>query len=572
MDTLLQNFWTPTSTDLFWFSPELALVGTIVMLLVVPIIMGKSARTSGRIALFGTVATIVLTLRVAGVVQTQGISGLAPPAAAGMLILDNLAIYFKIVLMLFMAGIIGLWFIGSAEKERNGPEFFVIFAGSALGMVLMAGTLNLLMMAIAIEMASLPSYAIVGFKKRNRAAAEASLKYVVFGGISAAIMLYGISLLYGIFGTLNFAHIAPRAAVMLHEGQNTLILGFALICTLGGILFKIAAVPFHFWCPDVFEGAKIEVTAWLSVSSKAAAIVLLLRLVDAFSVGAVSEGLSAAIFNNLALGLAIIAAITCTWGNFAAYRQRNIKRLLAYSSIAHAGYMLMACSIFMHPGLLGAGYSIGQSPMGAVLVYIMLYAIMNLGVFAVAAMVIWQTGSEDIDAFNGLGRRSAWLAVPMLFCLVSLVGLPPFAGFIGKYWLLLALGEAGTAYASVQSLGTIYWTLIVIAGTNTLISLFFYFRIIKAMFLTDDGQPAFTPSITGATMANLCGIALLVMGVFYIQQPRDMAEKYATHLFQPAAAMTHTMTTTQDVYNEKPNAADPDFRLTTIDHEQEGAQ
>jgi NADH-quinone oxidoreductase subunit N len=476
--------------------------------------------------------TIVLAWRVGGDVRAEGVSGLAPAAAAGMLIVDNLAIYFKIVLMLFMVGVTALWFIGSAERERYGPEFFVLFVGSALGMVLMASTLNLLMMAIAIEMASLPSYAIVGFNKRNRAAAEASLKYVIFGGVSAAIMLYGISLLYGVFGTLNFGHIAPQAAIMLHEGTHSTIIGLGLLCTMGGIAFKIAAVPFHFWCPDVFEGAKIEVTAWLSVSSKAAAIVLLMRLVDAFSVGAVSRGVPVVAFNGVAFALAIMAAVTCTWGNFAAYRQNNVKRLLAYSSIAHAGYMMMACAIFTNPGFFGVAAYQDHSPMGAVLVYVMLYAVMNLGVFGVAAMVIWQTGSEEIDAFNGLGRRCPWLAVPMLFCLVSLVGLPPFAGFIGKYWLLLALGESGSALAHAGSLGAIYWTLLVVAVVNTLISLFFYFRIVKAMYLTDDGQSAFSPPALGAAMVNACGVALVLMGVIFIQQPRDLADRHASNLYQ----------------------------------------
>ena len=497
-----------TPSDLFLFSPELAMVGTLVLLLIAPLVAGRSTTMAGRIALFGALVTVVLSIRVAGEVAEGGVGGLAPPEAAGMLILDRLTVYFKILLMLFLAGIIALWFVGSADSERHGTEFFILLLGSALGMVLMTSTLNLLMIVIAVELASLPSYAIVGFDKRNRAAAEASLKYAVFGAVCAALMLYGVSLLYGLYHTLDVSTIAGLMANEIAAGQNTLVIGLALLLFLGGIAFKIAAVPFHFWCPDAFEGAKIEVTTWLSVSSKAAALVLLLRLVDAFSAAAASES----------LGPQTLVALA--WGNFAAYRQNNIKRLLAYSSIAHAGYMMMAAAIFVYPD---ANLALFHSPIAAVLVYLLIYAIMNLGAFSVAAMVSWQTGSEDIDAFNGLGRRSPWLAAAMACCLVSLVGLPPFGGFIAKLWLLLALGEQG---------GALYWSLVIVLVLNTLISLFYYLRIVKTMYLLDDErQPAFTPPLGGAALVNLCAVALLVLGVLLIAGPKNLANRYSRQLF-----------------------------------------
>ncbi len=547
---MFEQFWIPTVTDLTRFAPELTLVATLVALLVAPLIMGRSAKTAGWIALLGTAATILATLRVGGSVHAEGISGLARPAAAGMLILDNLTVYFKIVLMLFLAGVTILWFIGSAEKEQHGEEFFVLLVGSALGMVLMTATLNLLMIVIAIELASLPSYAIVAFNKRNRTAAEASLKYVIFGGVSAAIMLYGVSLLYGLYHTLNVADIAARAVVHLNTGHNSAIICIALFCFFAGVAFKIAAVPFHFWCPDAFEGAQIEVTTWLSVSSKAAALVLLLRIVDAFSAATAAHSMviQITVLSGLAWGLGIIAAVTCTWGNFAAYRQQNVKRMLAYSSIAHAGYMLMAAAIFVHPNAPA-----DHSPIAAVLVYLLIYAFMNLGAFGIVAMVQWKTGGETVDAFNGLGRRAPWIAVPMVFCLVSLVGLPPFAGFIAKVWLLLALGEAGN---------TLCWTLIVVAVFNTLVSLFFYFRIVKAMFLVDDGRDAFTPPIAGTALVNVCGLILILFGVIFINQPRDIAKRYAANLFTPAVLKPHdrrataTSTTPPDLASMRTELAD----------------
>ncbi len=522
MPSTLDITWFPTLRDLFLFSPELALVGTLVLLLLAPLVAGRSTATAGRIALFGSLVTIVLTISVAREVVDGGLSGLAPPEAAGMLILDRLTVFFKILLMLFLAGVILLWFIGSAESERHGTEFFVLLVGSALGMSLMTSTLNLLMIVVAIEMASLPSYTIVGFDKRNRKAAEASLKYAVFGAVSAAVMLYGVSLLYGLYHTLNVGVIAEQVTAQLAAGENTIVIGLALLLFLGGIAFKIAAVPFHFWCPDAFEGAKIEVTTWLSVSSKAAALVLLLRLVDVFSAAAAGQYLGQEPLVVLAWVIGGIAAVTSTWGNFAAYRQSNVKRLLAYSSIAHAGYMMMAAAIFVYPD---PNRAFDHSPIAAVLVYLLIYAIMNFGAFSVAAMVSWRTGSEHIDAFTGLGRRAPWLAVAMACCLVSLVGLPPFGGFIAKLWLLLALGEQG---------GSLYWSLVIILVANTLISLFYYLRIVKAMYLVDDErQPAFSPSAAGVAMVNLCAVALLVLGVLFITGPRNVANQYAQRLFSP---------------------------------------
>jgi NADH-quinone oxidoreductase subunit N len=218
----------------------------------------------------------------------------------------------------------------------------------------------------------------------------------------------------------------------------------------------------------------------------------------------------------------MLAALTCTYGNFAAYKQSSVKRLLAYSSIAHAGFMMMAAAMFVHPLTEGAYLAIG-----AVLFYLVIYLFMNLGAFGVTALVVWRTGRDDIDAFTGLGRRAPWLAVPMLFCLVSLVGIPPFGGFMAKYWLLYALGQHGDDYYSL------YWVLVVIAVVNTLISLFYYFRVARQMFLTDDEQPALPAPIGGLALVNLCAVMLLVTGLFVVGPIRRTTDRYAQNLFQP---------------------------------------
>lgn len=534
MNGLLDTIWMPSAEQLFWFSPELALVGTIVVILVASVILGRRPGLTAAITLIGAAATVLLTLRVAHVVAGGGHSGLSPEAGAGMLIADNLAVYFKLVLMLFLGGVTALWWIGSARTERNAPEFFVLLIGSALGMTLMVSTLNLLMMVIAIEMASLSSFALVAFDKTNRRAAEAALKYAIFGAVSTALMLYGVSLLYGLFATLNVGVIADRAVAAFVAGDNVLLLGLALLAVLCGIAFKISAVPFHFWCPDAFEGAKIEVTTWLSVVSKAAGLVLLLRLVFVFSTVQGPGPFETPPLTPVAWAIGIMAAVTCTFGNFAAYQQTSVKRLLAYSSIAHAGYMLMAGALLAVAG--------SQAAIAALLVYILVYLFMNLGAFGVTALVAWQSdGDDSIQAFTGLARRAPWLAVPMIFCLVSLVGLPPFGGFIAKFWLLYALALQG---AACHWLG---WFLFVVAVFNTLFSLFYYLRVIKQMALQDDTRPALPTAPGGIALVNVCGIVLLVLGVLVISGVKDSADRYAGNLFTPASISSEEALTARDL-------------------------
>jgi NADH-quinone oxidoreductase subunit N len=194
-----------------------------------------------------------------------------------------------------------------------------------------------------------------------------------------------------------------------------------------------------------------------------------------------------------------MAAITCTVGNFAAYLQNSVKRLLAYSSIAHAGYMMMAAAVFMHPDVQGA-----QEGLAALLIYIVIYLFMNLGAFTVVALVVWNTGSDRVESFNGLAWRAPWLAWPMVLCLMSLVGLPPLAGFLGKWWILVALGRMGT---------TLAWVLVIVAVVNTLISLYYYLRLVVQMVLRDERRPALNCPIGGVVLVNLCAFALLALFV-----------------------------------------------------------
>lgn len=513
--------WLPPSTDLRLFGPELALVATIVAVLVVPLLAGRSGRTAAVVSLLGVLATFLLASRsVAEQIAGGGAIGFSPDRDSPMLLADNFSVFFKLFLTAFLALVIVLWLLrpgsGITQRGTAGPEFFVLLLTSALGMALMVGTLNLLVMVIAIETASLPSYALVGSDKRSRPGAEASLKYVLFGATTSAIMLYGLSLLYGAFGTLDMATIAKAVASSPSQTGWLPAIGFFALCV--GIAFKISAVPFHFWCPDVFEGAPIEVTTWLSVASKAAGLGLLLRIVYTLS----TAGANAPWLAPVAWSVGLIAAITCTVGNLAALRQDAVKRILAYSSIAHAGYMMMAAAIFV----VGKDSPNTNLGLAAVVAYLMVYMVMNLGAFGVTALVAWRSGTDHISAFTGLGRRAPWLAVPLAVCLFSLIGLPPLGGFAAKWWLLVALGKA--ALAGQDWL----WVLVLVAVLNTAISLYYYVRIIRQMFLRDDDKQSAVPApLAGFVLVNACAVALLLLGTLWVGRLNGLSVYYASHLF-----------------------------------------
>lgn len=527
------TLWLPKGEALSFIAPELAIVATIVAILLWPIIGNRSSKATAGLALLGAAVAAILAYRLFARVADGGWAGLAPEAGSGMLLADNFSVFFKLFLIAFLFGVTMLWLIGSARREKYAPEFFTLLLGSALGMILMVSSLNLLMLLLAVELASLPSYAIVGFDKRSRRAAEASLKYVIFGAVSAAIMLYGASLLYGYYGTLDVGRIAQLYAAGLRDASGTVLIpaggnvlvSVGMIGVLAGVAFKISAVPFHFWCPDVFEGATIEVTTWLSVASKAAGLGLLLRLVYAFTEVASAAGNVSALAP-AAIVIGVMAAVTCTVGNLAAYRQDNVKRLLAYSSIAHAGYMMCAGAI-----VLAVSPSSSVTAIGALIFYVSIYLFMNLGAFGTVALVYWKTGSESIDAFNGLGRRATALAVMMSICLFSLIGLPPLAGFAAKWWLLWALGT------SAMDAQPWLWWLVMVVVINTLLSLWYYMRIIIRMFLVDDGQPPLYAPIAGQAVVTVCAAVMLIAFIF--QNPIiNRANRMAGRLFTPAAAAT----------------------------------
>jgi NADH-quinone oxidoreductase subunit N len=385
-------------------------------------------------------------------------------------------------------------------------------------MCVMSSANHLLMVFLGVEMASLPSYALAGFLKGRRQSSEASLKYVVYGGGASGVMLYGISLLAGKFGTASMPALAGQYIAAMHAGTPANIDAILVLGTLFlviGVAFKLAAVPFHFWCPDVFEGASAEVAGFLSVASKGAALALLGRVV--FTLGGLDRavtvaGSSMAVAEYLLPTLAVFAAVTATFGNLAAYLQTNLKRLLAYSTIAHAGYMMMGLAALTRDGA------------GAVLFYLVAYLFMNLGAFAVVAFLRNQTGSEDLSSFRGLIRRAPVLTVTLAVFLLSLLGIPPLAGFAAKFQIFRVLYEGGQYYGAQghANLGWWLYALLVIGGLNTVLSVVYYLKVMKVMILETtleevEGRPSPPLAAPGGSLlyASLLAVVILVVGILW---------------------------------------------------------
>lgn len=502
------------------FLPELILCGTIVLLLVLKLFKGFEHWHLSWEAL-------TLTLVAFGVSVNQWRQPDLEPVSifGGMLAFDYFTIFLRMFLLGFAALVIWLSMLTGIPDREDSADFYVLLLGATLGMSIMASANHLLMVFIGIEMASLPSYGLAGFLKGRRQSSEAALKYVVYGGGASGVMLYGISLVAGKFGTGYFPDLADKLPGV--GADPIVMLGFLFI--LIGLCFKLAAVPFHFWCPDVFEGAAAEVAGFLSVASKGAALALLARLTLVLvAPAAVSPGNLKAVLIPM---LAFLGALTATFGNLAAYSQTNLKRLLAYSTVAHAGYMMMGLATLTVQGA------------GAVLFYLVAYLFMNLGAFAIVAFLRNQTGSEDLSSYRGMLYRSPVMVVTLAICLLSLLGLPPLAGFAAKFQIFRVLYDAGNTYSAAGSsgIGTIMYSLLFVAGINTVFSLVYYVRVLKVMILerpdgVAEGQepgPLPVPAAE-AIYASLLAVVIFLLGIFF--NPLAVASDKGTQGFKPPAS------------------------------------
>ena len=485
---LAKDLW-PSLTA---FRPELAICATILLLLLVRMILPRWRAGAYYVMLFGAAAALYLAIPWNGL-------GLGRPTAmfTGLLVLDSFSASLRVLLLVFALLFTGFTRVSGVPNPDDATEFYVLTLGATLGMCLMVSANHALVVLLGIEMASVPSYVLAGIQRHRRESSEAALKYAVFGAGTAGVMLYGISLLSGVLGSAHLPTMAARLAEWLHTTGGGDRQAMLSVLVLGGLMwmvglaFKLSAVPFHFWAPDVFEGAPAEVGTFLSIASKAAALGLLTRLALIFSFNSspdITANLAPARFYLYAL-IALLAAVTCTFGNLAAYGQTNMKRLLAYSTIAHAGYMMMPIAAAVT--LAGHDAAGMQAAVAALFVYLAVYLFMNFGAFAVVAFLRNAIGSESIADYAGLVRRSPALTVSMAIILFSLVGLPPLAGFSAKFAVFAALFDARLL------------TLLVIGGLNTVLSLFYYLRVVKIMVLDPEPEDRPAPTIPLASVAGI---------------------------------------------------------------------
>ncbi|MCC7417625.1 MAG: NADH-quinone oxidoreductase subunit N [Acidobacteria bacterium] len=477
-------------SDFYYILPELVITGGALLLLVADVLLpvARAAAAAGAGADGLTERhrrrTQILSWITLGVIGATVLS-LAPFAdthvevAGGLIAVDRFALFFKVV-FLAAAALTVLMSTRYLEIEGASPgEYYFLVLCATLGMMVMAGGIDLVTIFIGLETMAVSFYILAGFIKPSQRSNEAAVTYFLLGAFSLGILLYGMSLMYGLSGTTSLRTMAVAFAGQPRDPRLVL----AVILVVAGIGFKIGAVPFHMWAPDVYEGAPTPITAYLSVGSKAASFAMLLRIF--------LEGLPAT-SADWRLLFEVLSIVTMTVGNVAALTQTNLKRMLAYSSIAHAGYVLMG---------VVAGTPRGVS---AMLIYLLIYAFMQLGAFAVIVMMRRRdVVGDELKDYSGLSARNPLAAFAMLLFMLSLGGIPPTAGFMGKFWLFGAAIDAG------------YVWLAVIGVLNSAISLYYYVRVVVFMYLKTEAigsEPAFSAPlgvVVGVTLA-----ATIVLGVY----------------------------------------------------------
>src|SRR5712691_6944394 len=465
------------------FYPELLLTAATIAIVLIDLVLHEKSWL-GEIALLSTGLTLLLI----GIEPRSGGAWLF----SRMLVYDSFATFFRALIAL--AALVAVWMsIGSQEvRQCEQGEYYAVLLASTFGMFLMAEANNLLMAYLALEFVSLTSYVLTGILKHNRRSQEAALKYLIYGGVASGMMIYGMSWIFGLAGSLDFNVINRTLFATSHV--PVLAVFIALVLILSGMGYKVASVPFHMWAPDVYEGAPIPITTFLAVASKAAGFALLTRFffpaVSRLSPGGNWQALSGVAWPQLLL---VVCVITMTLGNLAALQQENMKRMLAYSSIAQAGYALMGFVLLSNDGL------------EAMLVYLFAYYIMDAGAFLVVMIVANMTGSEDIEAYKGLAwRGGAVPAIALGIFLLSLTGIPATIGFIGKFYVFAA------------AIHEKFYVLAVIGILNSVVSLYYYMRPVKAMFLDQPNGDEGTVRIEiwNYGLMGVLAIATLVLGLY----------------------------------------------------------
>ena len=497
-----------TTHDLYLLSPELSMVGLATVLLLLDLVMARKSLilglgVVGLIVPLGFTAALWFTLGDDSAAENTGV-------LAGTLVVDKFSLFFKF-LFIGAAAVVGLISIDYVQRfERFRTEFFALALYSATGMMLMAATVELITLYISLELSSLPLVALAAFLRDGRSS-EGAMKFLVLGGISSALLLYGMVYVFGFTGTTYLHEVAARIGELSANsdqpfGSYALLLGIALM--IAGFGFKITAVPFQMWAPDVYEGSPTPITAFLSVASKAAGFAIILRV---FYVAFPVEGLSiewSAVF-------AALAALSMTVGNLVAIAQSNIKRMLAYSTIAHGGYLLVGlAAVAARTG----GDEVDFGPSG-VLFYLAGYAVMNMAAFSVVIAISDRINSDMIADFAGMAKRAPYLAGALAFALLSLTGIPPTVGFITKVYVFGAAVNAGLEW------------LVVVGVINSVISAYYYFGVIKVMYLSSpESEEPILSRFPIRLAVGVTTVGVLVFGVYPIVL-LDFAKAAAQALF-----------------------------------------
>ncbi len=430
-----------------------------------------------------------LTLLVLMVISVSGI--VQPDASSRLFASSRFTEFFRIII--FVSLLFTFLFSNRSREisENTAPEYFLMLYLFFVAASFMVMAENLLSLYISMEILSLISYICVSFDFDRARSKEAGLKYAIYGAVASSIMLFGISYMYGTTGSLYYSEIAQKLQETGSLSEPVFLMNILVILMIfGGLFFKLSVFPFYAWSPDVYQGGPTPFVALLSVASKAAAIGALIKVVMimfAADTNALTNG-------NIALILGIIAVLTMTLGNLMAINQNNLKRLLAYSSIAHAGYMIMALS------------AVDDTSVLAVKFYLVAYLVMNLGAFYCVQIVSDRTDSEDIENYYGLSSRNPYLAALFTVFLLSLTGIPPFFGFIGKFYLFAAIIHKGGGW---------YYALAIIGVINSAISLYYYARIIRAMYLLNGNDEPFVFDSVRKYTIGFLGVLAVLFGVWF---------------------------------------------------------
>jgi NADH-quinone oxidoreductase subunit N len=483
LDTLLSFEWGT-------MTPEFIILGILTLLSVLDLFLPKHVdrKILGWIGFVGVILALVSLVSLIGHDTTS--------ILFDTFRLDSFAIAFKLILLVGAALVLllAIDFNHNEGLELYKGEFYYLFLAALLGAMMMASSGDLITLFVGLELLSIPSYILAGMRKRNLKSNESAMKYVINGGISSAITLFGMSYVYGIAGTTNLKGIATVFGG-ISDAQHIYILGLAFFMIFVGLSFKLASAPFHMWAPDVYEGAPTPVTAFLSVVSKTAGFVIILRiLLSVFGYIPVTQedGQQIPLLFAIQDYIAFLAGATMIIGNVIALRQHNIKRLFAYSSIAHAGYILVALT------------AMSFVTFDAIWFYLLAYALMNLGAFAIIQLITMKTGSEDIKHFAGLYRRAPLLAVAMGIFILSLAGIPGTAGFIGKLNIFMGALMVDQAH----------YVLVSIMIATTVVSYFYYFGIMTQMFFRPAADEAKIVMPAGTTAVILfTAIATILFGI-----------------------------------------------------------